>query len=56
MNECLDPNGYESQDATRQVIVAIFEVRAGVEKKKQLINGYGWIERRFPFSTPLKLG
>ena len=57
INECLEPQWIqESRDITRQVIVAIFEARAEVKKKKQLINGYGRIERRLPSSMPLKLG
>ena len=41
INECLEPQWIqESRDITRQVIVAIFEARAEVrKKKKQLING-----------------
>ena len=47
INECLEPQWIqESRDITRQVIVAIFEARAEVEKK--LIDGYDWIERGFP--------
>ena len=36
MNECLEPQWIqESRDITRQVIVAIFEARAEVKKKKE---------------------
>ena len=59
INECLEPQWIqESRDITRQVIVAIFEARAEVKKKKkkQLFNGYVRIERGLPSSMPLKLG